>query len=320
MNLTVLFSTHNGAGTLPATLASFRQLDVPAGTTLQIIAVDNDSNDATPSLLQAASADLPLTVLQHRERGKNKALNAGLRLARGELIVFTDDDVIADPRWLVELQRSAAEHPDFDIFGGHIVPHWPSPPPRWITERTPLGVTFALTDPQLPAGEIFPGLIWGPNMMVRRSVFDTGLRFNEAIGPSAGQYMMGSETEFNIRAHGQGHACYFEPRAVVQHIIRPKQMEPQWVVQRAYRFGRNAWNQYANGNEKDRVPTVMGMPRWRFKSYVEHWLRARRLHRSGLADEAFNHEWELAFLRGYFAQWWQSRKSRANAAAAAGQR
>lgn len=311
MILTVLFSTHNGAGTLPAMLASFRQLTIPADTTLQIIAVDNDSSDTTPAILQAASTDLPLTVLQHRERGKNKALNAGLLHARGELIVFTDDDVIADPCWLVELQRTAHEHPGFHIFGGHIVPHWPSPPPRWVTEQTPLGVTYALTDPKLPAGEIFPGLIWGPNMMVRRSVFDTGLRFNENIGPSSGQYMMGSETEFNIRAHGQGYQCYFEPRAVVQHMIRPRQMEAQWIVQRAYRFGRNAWNQYANGTEKDGTPTVLGMPRWRFKSYAEHWLQARKLRRSDRSDEAFNHEWELAFLRGYFAQWWQSRKAKA---------
>jgi glycosyltransferase involved in cell wall biosynthesis len=317
MILTVLFSTHNGAGTLPAMLAKLRELAIPPGTELQILAVDNNSSDATGDILRAASADLPLTAIRHGERGKNRALNAALPLTKGELIVFTDDDVLPDVNWLVELQRAAAENPDFDIFGGHIVPHWPSPPPRWIIERTPLGVTFALTDPKLPAGEIFPGLIWGPNMMVRRSVFDTGLRFNEAIGPNSGQYIMGSETEFNIRAQGQGHACYFKPRAVVQHIIRPKQMEPQWVVQRAYRFGRNAWNQYANGSEKDSVPTVMGMPRWRFKSYVEHWLQARKLHRSGLADEAFNHEWELAFLRGYFAQWWQSRRGGSLPAAAA---
>jgi glycosyltransferase involved in cell wall biosynthesis len=311
MTLTVLFSSYNGAGTLPAMLAAFKALTIPDGCSLQIIAVDNDSSDSTHALLVAASAELPLTVLQHRERGKNRALNAGLALAQGELVVFTDDDVLPAPDWLVELHRGAQAHPEHDIFGGHIVPHWPSPPPRWVLEKTPLGVTFGLTDPQMPAGDVFPGLIWGANMMVRRSVFDAGLRFNEQIGPSAGQYVMGSETEFNLRAHAQGRRCAFVPRAVVQHIIRPKQMEPQWVIQRAYRFGRNAWNQQAGSG--DGTPTFLGMPRWRFRSFLDHRLQAFRLRGT---DEAFVHEWELAFLRGFFAQWWQTRRAHAVAQAA----
>jgi GT2 family glycosyltransferase len=314
MMLTVLFSSHNGAGTLPAMLARLKELELPAGASLQIIAVDNDSSDATHAILQAASAELPLTVLQHRERGKNRALNAGLEHARGELVVLTDDDVLPDRRWLVELQRAAAENPDRQVFGGHIVPHWPSPPPRWVIEKTPLGVTYALTDQSLPAGEVFPGLIWGANMMVRRSVFDAGLRFNEGIGPSAGQYTMGSETEFNLRAHELGYRCGFVPGAVVQHIIRPRQLERDWVIQRAYRFGRNAWNQQARSGG-DGTPTFMGMPRWRFRSYVEHRLRAWQLNLARRTDDAFVHEWEQAFLRGFFAQWWQTRKAGAGAPA-----
>lgn len=308
MILTVLFSTHNGAGTLPAMLAKFRELAIPIGTELQIVAVDNNSTDATSQILQAASADLPLTVIRHGERGKNRALNAALPLAKGELIIFTDDDVLPDQNWLVSLQQAAAENPGFDIFGGHIIPHWPSPPPRWITEQTPLGITYALTAPHLAAGEIFPGLIWGPNMMVRRSVFDAGLRFNEAIGPNSGQYIMGSETEFNLRAHSNGHRCYFAPDAKVQHIIRPGQMSKQWVVQRAYRFGRNAWNQYVSGAEKFDGPTLLGMPRWRFRSYLDHASRALLLRLRNRADDAFAHDWEKSFLRGYFAQWWQTRR------------
>lgn len=305
MTLTVLMATHNGAGTLPRVLTAFSRLQSPPGG-YRLLVVDNASTDGTSNVLRELSKDLPLQVFQCPERGKNRALNLALSVAQGELLVFTDDDVLPASDWLLRLQQVAATEAGFDIFGGAILPDWPSEPATWLLRDTPIGMTFALTDPKLARGPIFPGLIWGPNMMVRRRVFERGLRFNENIGPAAGQYVMGSETEFNLRAAAAGFKCFFEPEAVVQHIIRPHQMEREWVLQRAYRFGRNMWNQEQR-QPGPPVPMVMGMPRWRFRVFAENLLQAGAHRLRGNRDAAFKHEWEVRYLRGYFAQWWSTR-------------
>ncbi len=283
--LTVVLSTFNGSATLPRMLEALGRLTQPS-TGVEFIAVDNGSSDRTRAILEQACASLPLRVLQQPLRGKNRALNLALSVAQGDPLVFTDDDVLPASDWLLRLQQVAATETGFDIFGGAIRPDWPSEPATWLLRDTPIGMT--------------------PNMMVRRHVFDSGLRFNENIGPAAGQYAMGSETEFNLRAAAAGFKCFFEPDAVVQHIIRPHQIEREWVLQRAYRFGRNMWNQEQR-QPGTPAPMVLGMPRWRFRAFAENLLQASAHRLRGDRDAAFKHEWEVRYLRGYFAQWWSTR-------------
>lgn len=289
-------------------LAALRST-LPPTSGWEIIAVDNGCTDRSAEILQSAAALLPLRYLSHPARGKNRALNAAVELAKGDLLVFTDDDVLPDANWLRQLEHAASAMPEYDILGGSIRPHWPKPPAPWILEEVPLGMTYALTDPQLPRGDIYPGLIWGPNMLVRRIVFDAGLRFNESVGPAAGQYTMGSETEFNLRAHAAGHRCGFEPNAVVSHMIRANQMERSWVLARAYRYGRNVWNEELSSSPSSTVPKLLGVPRWRFRKYLDHSWSSLAHHLRGQPEAAFRHDWELNFLRGYFSQWWDMRRT-----------
>lgn len=303
--ISVIFSTYNGEATLPAMLAALRNVLPPTGG-WEIIAVDNGSNDRSAQILQASAALLPLRCLNHPTRGKNRALNAAVRVARGELFAFTDDDVLPDVRWLQRLEAASHAMPEYDILGGGIRPHWPKAPEPWILADVPIGMTYGVTDPLLPRGGVYPGLIWGANMLVRRVVFEAGLRFNEAVGPAAGQYTMGSETEFNLRASAAGHRCGFEPDAVVSHMIRENQMERGWVLARAYRYGRNVWNEEQSSVNSSSVPMLLGVPRWRFRKYLDYRWSSLRHHLRGQPEQAFRYDWELNFLRGYFAQWWNT--------------
>jgi glycosyltransferase involved in cell wall biosynthesis len=223
--ISIVFATHNGAHTLRRMLDAVTRLAYPKDR-FEVLVADNASTDGTRDIVLSYERVLPLTYLYCAKRGKNVALNAAIERIRGELVVLTDDDTICEPSWLTAYERCALQQPDYDIFGGTILPHWEVEPSPSLVANLPIGITYALTDPKLQAGDIYPGLVWGPNMMVRRRVFDEGLRFNESVGPSAGQYAMGSETEFTLRAAAKGHRCYFEPQAVVRHIIRAHQVEP----------------------------------------------------------------------------------------------
>ena len=92
--------------------------------------------------------------------GKNRALNTARPSWRGDLVVFTDDDIEADPEWLAALRAAADTHHAYSIFGGTVRPIWPRPPDRWIVEWVDLAVCYTVTDPAQPEGPVMPNLVW----------------------------------------------------------------------------------------------------------------------------------------------------------------
>ncbi len=295
--LTVLFATHNGAGTLPRVLEAYQRLVPPAGG-WRIVLVDNASTDDTPAILQDFSRHLPLLAMRTERRGKNVALNHGLEHVDGDLVVLTDDDAIPHTDWLVALSRAAALHQDRDIFGGQIDPLWPGEAPPWILRLVNLGATFAITGQGVREGPIPAAQVWGPNMAVRTGLFRAGHRFDERIGPQAGQYVMGSEVEFTCRLERLGHSAWFAADARVGHIIRPHQVERAWIIERAYRLGRHMFHQecdsFAGASDLFR-----GAPRWKYRRLlVERW-KALGARVTREFDRQFLADWEVSFLRGY---------------------
>ena len=233
--ITVLFSTFNGVDTLPVMLASLTRQNPPPGG-WKLVAVDNGSTDDSGDLLRSFTGRLPLTVLSEPAKGKNRALNRGLEIAEGDLVVLTDDDIIARADWLSAWASVAGRMEGFDIFGGRIVPRWGMEPPDWLLSEVPLGPVYAATDPAWKEGPIRAGCVWGPNMAVRRRVFDAGHRFDERIGPDGTMaYAMGSETEFTMRLERQGFRCAHSPLPVVEHQIPASSMTQEWVLRRAFR-------------------------------------------------------------------------------------
>lgn len=303
--MSVVFSTYNGERTLARMLEALCATRLPRGG-LQVIAVDNGSSDKTPEILQSFRDRLPLTLLHQPERGKNRALNLAIPYIRGGLVVFTDDDVLPDQHWLERYEKLTDTHLEYDIFGGAIVPCWERVPERWVLESIPHGVTFALTAPNLAEGPIYPGLIWGPNMLVRKRVFDAGHRFNEDVGPSSGQYIMGSETEFNIRVAAQGYKTRFCPDARVQHIIRDFQMTEEWVIRRAFRFGRNSCLQeYATQGQIAANRFLFGLfnfPKWMLRRLVQDRMLGYLYKLGRNREKSVSRLWDAAFYEGYITQ------------------
>jgi len=304
--MAIVFATFNGEKTLPRMLEALCQLDLPQGGLQQVIAVDNASSDNTPQILHSFANRLPLLLLHQPERGKNRALNLAIPYIESDLVVFTDDDIIPDQNWLTLFECCANQQSDRDLFGGAILPYWEKTPDPWLLNAVPHGVTFGLTAPDLPEGPIYPGLIWGANMMVHKRVFDAGHRFHENVGPSAGQYIMGSETEFNIRMVNHGYKTCFCPTARVRHIIRDFQMTEEWVIRRAYRFGRNQCYQDFAALAGHDPPTSLGgwlnCPKWMLRRAIQDTISGHWSMLKGDRSQSVTRRWDAAFYGGYIAQ------------------
>ena len=236
-DLTVILATFNGAETIAGTLRALTRLEAPAGG-WKLVVVDNGSTDGTRGIVEKFADDLPLRLFDHPVPNKNAALNTAFGHVEGDLVIFTDDDIIPEPDWLSGFQRLASEQPSFAVFGGRIKPLWPSEPPPWIAQGIPPGPAFAAHSDDLEDGPTSPGMIWGGNMAIRRRVCSDGHQFNEAYGPRGNRYqLMGSETEFTRRVEKVGNACWFSNRIPVGHQILPVQFTPSWLATRARWFG-----------------------------------------------------------------------------------
>jgi glycosyltransferase involved in cell wall biosynthesis len=292
--ITVLMATYNGSKTLAPVLKAYGEMAAPRGG-WKLVIVDNGSTDDTRAVVTGFMASLPITLLSEPRKGKNAALNTGLRHIEGDLVVFTDDDVLPDKGWLAELRSAADEHPLYFIFGGPVFPHWERPPDEWILSWVPLPPTYAISDDQ-DEGPVDNHTVYGPNMAVRSSIFQNGYKFNEEIGPNRKKYAQGSETELLMRLGRAGFKAWHCRKATVRHMIRSHQMEKDWVLKRAIRFGRGQYRlgwEYAGCRS-----TVFGLPKpiyLRLLRSIYHVLKAVL---RGDAEKLFIGRWRLNYLIG----------------------
>jgi cellulose synthase/poly-beta-1,6-N-acetylglucosamine synthase-like glycosyltransferase len=91
--VTVIIPAHNAETTLERCLAALSAQTRPPD---EIIVVDDGSTDGTADV----AIDYDVQVLRQARAGPAAARNAGVRVARGELLLFTDADCAPTPDWV----------------------------------------------------------------------------------------------------------------------------------------------------------------------------------------------------------------------------
>jgi len=104
----IIIPNWNGANYLPTCLDSLRHQSY---SNFEVIVVDNGSTDASLELLARDYPEVKAVALPEN-RGFAGGVNAGIREARGEIVVVFNNDAEADARWLEELAKALARHPE----------------------------------------------------------------------------------------------------------------------------------------------------------------------------------------------------------------
>jgi len=153
--VSVVVCSYNGAGTIRDTLEHLSRLDYP---NYEVIVVNDGSKDATPEIAKEYGIHLISTPNQ----GLGQARNQGLAAARGEFVVYIDDDAYPPPLWLKYLVSAFLRSDHACIGGPNLVP----PEDGWIGQcvaDSPGGPLHVLIDDEI--AEHVPGC----NMAFRRS-------------------------------------------------------------------------------------------------------------------------------------------------------
>lgn len=220
MYLTVAICTHNRCALLRQTLRSLTELEVPAGCTWEVVVVANACSDGTDAALTEFSDRLPMRVLHERKPGHSHARNRAVRAAAGEYILWTDDDVIVNPRWLVEYVDAFRRRPDAAFFGGPIEPVFEASPPQWLVELLPVvGPAFARrelgAEPRPLDRETLP---YGANLALKITAQRRYL-YDPALGQRPGQLGIGEETKLLLALVNDDETGWWVPGARVRHFI-----------------------------------------------------------------------------------------------------
>lgn len=228
--LTVIICTYNRAKYIGNLLESLAANDL-AKSEYEIVLVDNNCTDNTREICEAfakAHKDVNFRYVVEPEQGLSAARNKGIKEARGEIIVYVDDDALVDPHYLRTYAEWFAAHPETQACGGPIVPLYETVEPSWMTPYTKALLTawmnYGDKVRKYPKGR-YPG---GGNAAYRKSVFDKVGLYNTALGRKGGNLMGSEEKDIFDKMHALGLQVLYLPTPVLHHIIPQTKLEPDY--------------------------------------------------------------------------------------------
>jgi len=320
VDVSLVIATFNRARDLTDTLKSLSELRT--ARSWELIVVDNNSTDETRRVVEDArpSFSVPVRYVFETRQGRSPALNAGIRLANGEIIVTTDDDVRVDPDWLDRI-ADGLQALGCDYVGGRVLPIWQAPRPRWLPDHGGKHwAVIALLDYGDRPIEFGTRVPLGVNMAFRRTAFDRAGLLDPDVGRKAGTLLGQEVREWCIRARAAGPRGCYVPDIAVRHVIPASRLRKSYFrrwfywrgISRALLYERSGLDMEAPeriAQDAGRVSHVFGVPRYLYRTALGHardWIAAL-LRRDPVAS--FDHELWLWFFAGIVSQRWKDRRS-----------
>ncbi len=278
---TVTICTRNRADSLARTLASVAEAAQHVSDPWEMVVVDNGSSDHTPEVIDRFTDRLPLRRVVQDIPGLSNARNAGVAAARGQFIIWTDDDVLVDAQWLASYLAAFAANPAAGIFGGRAVPRYEEPRQDWfIRMEAHLEGLLAIRDHPEWTDITLDRLPYGLNYAMR-SDLQRRFAYDPALGVAPGRRVGGEETDVIRRALADGATGRWVWDATVYHLITPERQTADYIY--AYYFSQ-------------------GVLYYKFANAERGLRRLRRF--GGLAIRILRRQWSMRRLRARGDETW----------------
>ncbi len=273
-SISVIICTYNRAESLKTVLESLLKQKRDQDFEFEIIVIDNRSTDSTKTVIESFSNTFKgqLKYLFQSQKGKSLSLNMAIREAKGDILVFTDDDVIIDEQWISHIYECFKKY-DCDAVGGRVLPIYPDKTPLWVKNNAVKlsgsvviydygDQTFQLDQQHYP--------FIGANFAFKNKIFtDCGL-FNPNLGP--GTTNGGEDTDFIKRIITKGKSLYYCGEALVWHPLDLKRLKLNHVASWNIALGRYAAYEEIK-HQKNQFISYWGIPRWLLRGIMIDTLR-----------------------------------------------
>ena len=221
--VSIILCTYNRAASLRRTLEALEKVKIPTDWKAEIILVDNASTDNTAMVARnAAFPNIEVRYFYEPKRGLSSARNAGLAHARGDFILFTDDDALPAEDWVAQMV-SALVTGECDAVtepftpARHLMRPWLTPMHKgWLAD----------SDAATPRDGVRE--LIGGNMGIRRSVLERVRAFDPELG--RGALGFADDTLFGWQLCRAGYRIAYLPAARVIHQFDVSRLlRTQWL-------------------------------------------------------------------------------------------
>jgi len=238
MTASVIIATYNRADLLDECLQHLARQPFSNGD--EVLIADNGSTDDTAAVVAHRAARFPVALsrIVVPTPGKSHAVAAALRIASGDIVALTDDDVNVAEGWLAALKRAFIE-PRVGVAGGPVEARWQQQPPRWLrlADCRRLGAPLGLLDYGERETHLGDRTLLGANMALRRTVLQQLGGYATHLGKLRGTLLSGEDQDLCQRVQAAGHECRYLPAARVRHWVPADRMRIGYFLRWFYWSG-----------------------------------------------------------------------------------
>lgn len=242
--VSIIIPSYNRSNLIEFTLDSLVRQDYDHSK-FEIVVVDNASTDNTAEVVKKWVAKYPELIRYEFEKrpGSHFARNGIVGKVKGDLLYFTDDDMIADSKMLSSLVKVMEEHPEVATVTGRVIPHWEKEPPLWLKKYFVNGwLSLYDRDDELFISDDDFG-VFSCHQLVRKELFIKAGGYNPDIVD--GEWLGDNETGLNIKLKKLGGKFAFTHNAVTEHIIPPRRITQDYFNKRFANQGNcDSYTQY----------------------------------------------------------------------------
>jgi glycosyltransferase involved in cell wall biosynthesis len=240
MKVSVIVGTKNRAHTIAACLTAIAAaISKSAPGDVEIIVVDNGSTDDTSLVVQnwAATSGVPVRLLFQTMAGLSASRNYAMRVAQGDLFVFTDDDCRLSEEYINDLLRHDAADIEPVLRGGRI--ELGDPTDLTLSIKTSSDLQRWCRRMRSAKYDNLGGAIMGCNLALRREVAERIGPFDERIGQGTAIPAV-EDTDWIYKAYLAGVTIEYVPDMVVYHYHGRKQQSEGDKLFASYAIGNGA--------------------------------------------------------------------------------
>lgn len=279
IDLTVAICTYRRSDMLRTTLLSLAACQ-PVKTRWELLIVDNAGQSEVAAVVDAVRPRLleihapSLTQVRcvvESQTGTSHARNRVLDDAQAPIVLFTDDDVLFDPRWLAAMSDAIRSQPRCDFWGGRIEPTWDVPQPVWFRiDLCPLLGDLIVRydrgrDPRPWHPQDDPPF-YTANLAMRVARAQAVGRFDTTVG-HRGTKRIGAEDVLLVRALADGGSSgWYAADALVYHPVPPQRATRSAARRFVWRQGQIAVEMLRRQHSRT--------PRWLYRLAAEQALAA----------------------------------------------
>ena len=290
---TIAICTYNRAGVLPYALKAALAQTLSASH-YEILIIDNNSTDETPKIVEDSTrSHAHIRALRESRQGLSFARNRAYEEARGDVIIYVDDDAEMAPQYLENLKRIWEEEKEIGALGGPIEVGWLGPVPSWYEPGMDRVFNY-LYNGSYRMKIYYPMLIYGTNMAFPVTLLKKIGGFQTNLGRIGEHPLSGEDIEILLRLEKRENLpVLYDPALKVRHLISPERLSPEYILYKTFWIGRSQRlleRQY-------HIRGGLGNALWSlFESYIRQFF--------GRIPGRLTEKTIQAMSRGYLREWW----------------